>query len=94
MLAPITELLANPDVTEIVINRPGEVGIEREGAWHWIDVPEFTFDRLDAIGVLAGFALSKEFGPADPICLTTLPGGQRFNFFNDPRYTSALRDGC
>lgn len=90
MLVPITEPLADPDVTEIVLNRPGEVGIEREGAWHWIDVPEFTFDRLDAIGILAGFALSKEFGPADPICLTTLPGGQRFTACRPPATASGL----
>jgi type IV secretory pathway ATPase VirB11/archaellum biosynthesis ATPase len=57
---------------------------ERKGAWHWIEVPDFAFDRLDAIGIQAGFALPKEFGPADPICLTTLPRGHRFTTCRPP----------
>jgi type IV secretion system protein VirB11 len=90
MLAPISAPLVDPLVTEIVCHRPHEVGVEQQGTWHWIDVPEFTFDRLDAIAILAGFALSKEFSPDEPICLTTLPGGQRFTACRPPVTATGL----
>ena len=32
LLAPIQDLLDDPETTEIVVQRPGEVGIEQDGA--------------------------------------------------------------
>jgi type IV secretion system protein VirB11 len=84
LLRPIADLMAAPQVTEIVCQAPGEVGFEQAGNWHWRDVPEFDFRRLDAIGLLAGSLLSKRFDPAVPICLTTLPGGQRASILRPP----------
>lgn len=84
MLRPIKNVLEDPAVTEIVIQRPCEVGIERAGQWEWIDVPEFDARTLDAIGIVSGFMLSKPFDPEHPICMTTLPGGQRATFVRDP----------
>jgi len=40
MLAPIERPLSDPAVTEIVINRPGEVGVETREGWTWFDAPE------------------------------------------------------
>lgn len=84
LLAPIRSELDDPVTTEIVVQRPGEVGIERDGKWAWRDVPDFDFRRLDAIGLLAGSMLSKPFDPASPICLTTLPDGQRCTLCRPP----------
>ena len=53
LLAPIAPLLADPHVTEVVINRPGEVGCERRGEWTWAEAPELTYPRLDALATLA-----------------------------------------
>ena len=33
--APLRKYLDDARVTELVINRPGEVGIERRGGWTW-----------------------------------------------------------
>ena len=41
-LQPITPLLEPADVTELVINRPGEVGVESARGWRWHDTPELT----------------------------------------------------
>ena len=68
LLMPIQDLLDNPETTEIVVQRPGEVGIEQSGQWSWRNVEAFDFERLDAIGLLAGSLLSKPFDPASPIC--------------------------
>jgi type IV secretion system protein VirB11 len=89
-LEPVPEL-NDPTVREIVINRPGEIGIERstgdrarEGGWTWREVPQFTLDRLDQIGILAGWALSKDLDAGNPICMTTLPDGQRCTIVRSP----------
>lgn len=84
MLRPIQHEQDDPEVTEIVCQRPGEVGIERAGKWSWREVPEFDARRLDAIGIVAGFLLSKSFDPEHPVCMTTLPGGQRATFVRSP----------
>ena len=84
LLAPIQDVLDDPATTEIVAQRPGEVGIEQHGQWWWRDVDAFDFRRLDAIGLLAGSMLSKPFDPASPICLTTLPDGQRCTICRPP----------
>ena len=84
LLAPIQDALDDPSTTELVVQRPGEVGIEQHGTWSWRMVEPFDFRRLDAIGLLAGSLLSKPFDPAHPICMTTLPDGQRCTLLRPP----------
>jgi type IV secretion system protein VirB11 len=84
LLAPVQDVLDDPATTEVVVQRPGEVGIERHGEWSWRRVEAFDFRRLDAIGLLAGSLLSKPFDPAHPICMTTLPDGQRCTLLRPP----------
>ncbi len=84
LLAPIQRLLDDPEMVEIVIQKEREVGYERAGKWHWTSVEDFNYRRLDAIGLLAGGLMSKKFDPANPICLTTLPGGERFTLCRAP----------
>ena len=84
LLVPIQDALDDPATTELVVQRPGEVGIEQQGEWYWRDVEAFDFRRLDAIGLVAGSLLSKPFDPAHPICMTTLPDGQRCTLCRPP----------
>jgi type IV secretion system protein VirB11 len=84
LLTPVQDVLDNPATTEIVVQRPGEVGIEQHGEWCWRNVEAFDFQRLDAIGLVAGSLLSKPFDPAHPICMTTLPDGQRCTLLRPP----------
>jgi type IV secretion system protein VirB11 len=83
-LEPVAFELADPAVREIVINKPGEIGIERSDGWTWRAVPEFTLARLDQIGILAGWLLSKDLDADTPICMTTLPDGQRCTIVRSP----------
>src|SRR5215831_17032573 len=46
LLAPIAGYLSREDATELVINRPGEVGIETRAGWEWFAVPEMTYRAL------------------------------------------------
>jgi type IV secretion system protein VirB11 len=84
LLAPVRDVLDDPATTEVVVQRPGEVGIEQHGQWSWRNLEAFDFRRLDAIGLLAGSLLSKPFDPAHPICMTTLPDGQRCTLCRPP----------
>ena len=84
ILTPIEEDLNHPAVTDIVINRLQQVGIRRDGNWHWRDVPSFDFDTLDAATILIGQRTGREFDEAHPYVNSTLPGGQRFQGVRPP----------
>jgi type IV secretion system protein VirB11 len=76
-LAPLRPFLEPDGVTELVVNRPGEVGVEAEGRWRWHEAPELTEAWLRTLAV-SGAAYTKQDVSADrPICSTTLPGDLR-----------------
>ncbi|MGH8106537.1 MAG: P-type DNA transfer ATPase VirB11, partial [Arenimonas sp.] len=37
--------MASPDVTEICINKPGELYLETRQGWQKVDVPSLNFER-------------------------------------------------
>jgi len=84
LIQPFVPFLANPATTEIVVNRPGEFGVETNGQWSWHHEPSLTFDCLDAIGVLTAYRASREFNPSNPEVATTLPGGERLQACRAP----------
>lgn len=84
MSAPISGFLADGDTTEVVINRPGEVGVERRGRWTWHDVPELDFDRLDGIATLAAAMMKQDVGPDRPLCGSFMPDGERIQICRPP----------
>lgn len=90
LLAPLAGPLADPGVTEIVINRPGEVGIETAAGWSWLDLPDLTFARLDAVATLAAALSQQDVGPERPLCATMLPDGQRLQICRPPAVAAGL----
>lgn len=84
LLEPIQDVLDNPAVTEIAINRLHEVGWEANGRWSWRRVPEFSFSRLDAIGILAGSMTASDLSPEHPMCISVLPDRQRIRIIRPP----------
>jgi type IV secretion system protein VirB11 len=76
-LTPLQALLAPEDVTELVINRPGEVGIEQAGRWRWHDEPILTEAWLRTLAVAAAAFTKQDVSDARPICSTVLPGEER-----------------
>jgi type IV secretion system protein VirB11 len=77
LMAPFDPFLAAEGVREVVVNRPGEIGVEGAGGWSWHQAPELDFDRLEEIAILAGFQTSRDVDGEHPLCASTLPGGQR-----------------
>jgi type IV secretion system protein VirB11 len=84
LIQPFMPFLAAPATTEVVVNRPGEFGVETNGRWSWHSESSLTVDRLDAIGVLTAYRASREFSPSHPEVATTLPGGERLQACRAP----------
>ncbi len=84
-LAPLTGMLARPDVTDIYVNRPGELWVETTGgAIERHDAPaldEATLTRLSRqIAALTHQGISREH----PLLSATLPDGARVQVVAPP----------
>jgi type IV secretion system protein VirB11 len=80
----IQPFLDDHRTTEVVVNKPGEIGVEQAGQWAWFDCPALTFHRLDAIGILAASMTSRDVDSTQPLCTSTLPGGERIQICRPP----------
>jgi type IV secretion system protein VirB11 len=76
-LAPLRRHLEPHDVTELVVNRPGEFAVERLGGWEWFEAPELTEAALRPLAVAAAAVTSQDVTVETPICSTVLPTGER-----------------
>lgn len=87
-LDPLRPLLNAASVTEIVINRPGEVATEGSGGWEWHDVPELTGEWLETIGNLTANFTRQTLSAEMPLCSTSLPSGERVQIVAPPAVES------
>jgi type IV secretion system protein VirB11 len=76
-LSPLRAGLAEEDVTELVINRPGELGLERPGGWEWREAPDLTETWIATLARAAAAFTAQDVTAETPICSTVLPGGER-----------------
>ena len=83
-LAPVRALMQPVDVTELVINRPFEAGVEQGGRWTWHDVPEMSFDWLMTLARAAAAATKQDIRSDAPLVSTVLPTGERCQFLIPP----------
>ncbi|MDP3866774.1 P-type DNA transfer ATPase VirB11 [Phenylobacterium sp.] len=76
-LQPLQGLLDPPDVTDLVINRPGEIAVEQAGHWRWFEAPDLTPAWLSTLAIAAAAFTAQDITPQTPICSTVLPRGER-----------------
>jgi type IV secretion system protein VirB11 len=76
-LAPLRAWLAHDDVTELVINRPGEAAIEGAAGWTWHQAPQLDTAWLRPLAIAAAAFTAQDVSEALPICSTVLPDGER-----------------
>jgi len=76
-LAPLRRHLEPEDVTELVVNRPGEFAVERLGGWEWFEAPDLTESALRPLAVSAAAVTAQDVTAETPICSTVLPSGER-----------------
>lgn len=74
------------DVTEICINRPGELYLETREGWRRNDVPMLTFERARQFctAVVNESNTGQRITDADPMVSLTFPTGQRAQFVIPP----------
>jgi type IV secretion system protein VirB11 len=85
-LAPLEPWLARPDVTEILVNRPGEIWVESHGraAMAQIAVPELDAIALSRLAAQVARANHQGVNRAQPLLSGMLPGGARIQIIAPP----------
>ncbi|MFA4834431.1 MAG: P-type DNA transfer ATPase VirB11, partial [Patescibacteria group bacterium] len=87
-LAPLRPFLEPDAVTEVVVNRPGEVGVEAAGQWCWHEVPDLTEAWLRTLAVATAAFTRQDVDAEHPICSTVLPGNERCQIVLPPAVPS------
>lgn len=72
-LAPVRPLLDTPGVTDLCINRPEEVFVERHGAWTRHGVPALTQSHLQAFARALATYTGQHVDEQHPLLSATLP---------------------
>ncbi len=84
MLEPFKPFFEDDKITEICVNKPGEVFVERAGKWVSYDVPELSYDYLKRLGIAVATFANTTFGDSTPIVSAVLPNGERSQFVMPP----------
>ncbi|RSV14903.1 P-type DNA transfer ATPase VirB11 [Sphingomonas sp. ABOLF] len=75
--APISRHLERYDVTELVINEPGLIGLETRNGWEWHDELALDNAALMTLARLIAGQTKQDINAEYPICSSVLPGGER-----------------
>lgn len=89
-LAPLRPLMVLPGVTELVVNRPREAGVEQGGGWTWHEVPELSFEWLMTLARSAAAVTKQDIRADLPIVSTVLPSGERCQFVIPPATSEGI----
>jgi type IV secretion system protein VirB11 len=76
-LSPIRALLEREGVSEVSINRPGEVWVEVRGDMYREEIPELTLDHLKSMAKLIAQSTNQVVSEEKPLLSATLPAGYR-----------------
>jgi type IV secretion system protein VirB11 len=90
-LAPLEPWLSRPDVTDILVNRPGEVWIETiSGETSRHDAPGVTETDLARLARQVAGAASQGVNREQPLLSASLPGGARIQIIGPPAARSGF----
>ncbi|MDR6991643.1 P-type DNA transfer ATPase VirB11 [Luteimonas sp. 3794] len=78
--------MQSTDVTEICINRPGELYLESRDGWRRTEVPSLTFERARQFctSIVNESNTGQRITDVDPMVSLTFPTGQRAQFVIPP----------
>lgn len=83
-LSPLKKWLDDKTVSEISINRPGEIWVEIRGIISKIEVPELTTSHLRDLAQLIATSTQQKISTANPLLSAHLPQGHRVQIIYPP----------
>jgi type IV secretion system protein VirB11 len=83
-LGPLRQFFDQDGISEISINQPGEIWVERMGDMERHELPEFTFDHLRSMGHLIAQSTNQMVSEEKPLLSATLPDGFRIQVVFPP----------
>ncbi len=83
-LGPFAPWLERPDVTDILVNRPGEVWVDGHRGFERIEVPEVTDQILQRLAQQIAAYTSQGVSREHPLLAATLPDGARVQIVAPP----------
>ncbi|HVW69138.1 MAG TPA: P-type DNA transfer ATPase VirB11 [Steroidobacteraceae bacterium] len=83
-LQALRPLLADPEVTEICINRPGEAFVETRGGWRRQTLAFASFDWCRRLAKLVAHSTRQRVDESSPLLSASLPGGERIQIVLPP----------
>ena len=89
-LDPLAPWLGDPDVTEIAINRPGTVWIEKHSLWSEHPCEPATTRHLKALGTAIATYSNQKWDASTPILSASMPDGARVQLVMPP----AVGENC
>jgi type IV secretion system protein VirB11 len=89
-LRALRPLLADPDVTELCINRPREIFLETRAGWDRKELPFADFDWCRRLAKLVANLTRQRVDEASPLLSASLPSGERVQIVLPPATTT----GC
>src|SRR5437879_11369086 len=86
-LRSLRPLLADPEVTELCINRPREIFIETHAGWRREEVPFADFDWCRRLAKLIANVTRQRVDESAPLLSASLPSGERVQIVLPPATT-------
>jgi type IV secretion system protein VirB11 len=87
MLRPLRPYLTAADITELCINRPGELFVETRKGWQREPLPFADFDWCRRLAKLIANSTRQRIDEESPILSASLPGGERVQLVLPPATT-------
>src|ERR1700677_5164620 len=89
-LTALKPLLADPEVTEVCINRPHEAYVETRSGWRCQTLQQVDFDWCLRFAKLVANSTQQRVDASAPLLAASLPGGERVQIVMPPATTA----GC
>jgi type IV secretion system protein VirB11 len=86
-LRALRPLLADPEVTELCINRPREIFIETHAGWRREELPYADFDWCRRLAKLIANVTRQRVDESAPLLSAALPSGERVQIVLPPATT-------
>lgn len=89
-LLPFKNIFAEEGVNELMINKPGEVWVEKAGDLRTEKLPEIDIDHLLGLGRLVAQSTDQKVSEETPLLSATLPNGYRIQIIFPPAVEPGL----